>query len=189
MQYKIRPLRDNSTLVWVYNSGPTMFLYDDASQDAIRDASPSLLHGYYGDPAKDVDGPLLALGEQGHLVVFELYQDDEFVGELSVGQPLSQDETDGLPWSEPAWAYLNLPSGRLCVESLDSLRVGDDDPTDPGAMVSVPPGAYAVSLQCLSHDYKQDDNNLIAEYFIALERLDADGTPPAKQPFLAYPWR
>ena len=187
--YKIRQLRADSTVAYVYNSGALMFLYDDASGEAIREASPSLTQGYYGDPDKDVDAALVALGEQGHLVVFEIYQDDEFVGEVSVGPPIGAGEAGGLPFSEPVRALLSLPSGALAIESFDSLRVGGEEPTDPGAIVTVPPGTYVVSLQCLSPEYEQDRDDLVAEYVITLEPLGAGDAAPANRPLLAYPWR
>jgi hypothetical protein len=185
-----RKLRVDNWTVAVYNSGPTVFLYDDAHADEIRSAAPSLLTGYYAAPEKDLDKPLLSLGEKGVLVVFELYQDDPLLAEVSIGPPLGTEEMQGLPWSRPQGAYLALPSGQLCIESMDSLRVGPIPPSDPGGRLSVPAGDYLVSLQCLSHSYEQTEETLWPEYFLSLQAMGA-GPRPENRPFFTYPhdWR
>jgi hypothetical protein len=162
-------------------------LYDDANGQAIKAAGPSLLNGYYGNPAKDVDDALLALGKKGLLIVFELYQDDELQAEVSLGPPLSEQEVHGIPWSQPKKALLSLPSGDLCIESMDCLRIGGEQPTDEGARLALPPGDYVVSLQCLSHEYEQDPNALVPEYYISLVPLAVHETRPLNQPLLMYP--
>jgi len=187
--YNVRRLRDGSYPVYVYNSGPTMFLYDDANSETIRRAAPSLASGFYCDPEKDIDAPLRALGENRLLVVFELYQDDEFVGEVSLGPPLTRQERGGVDWSEPARSILSLPSGALCIESLDCLRIGDETPDEAGGRLNIAPGDYVVSLQCLAKDYEQDTSDLIPEYFISLEPFDATRGDFGNRPFLPYPRR
>jgi hypothetical protein len=184
-EYKVRRIRKDAHQVSIYNSGGTIFLYDDANSQVIKEANPSLLMGYYGIPEKDVDTPLLALGEKGLLVVFELRQDDELQAEVSLGPPVDQEK--GIPWSKPREAFLSLPSGTLCIESMDCLRIGTEEPTDEGARLALPPGDYVVSLQGLSPDYEQDPDALAPEYYLSLvPLLDRENRPP-NQPFLAYP--
>ena len=132
-----------------------------------------------------MEKPLLALGEKGLLVVFELYQDDELQAEVSLGPPV--DQSEGFPWSKPGEAFLSLPSGTLCIESMDCLRIGTEEPTDEGARLALLPGDYVVSLQCLFPDYEQDPDGLVPEYYLSLvPLLDREKRPP-NQPFLAYP--
>ena len=164
--YQVRRLCHDAYQVWLYNSGPTIFLYDDAYGEAIKEANPSLLMGYHGIPAQDVDAALLALGARGLLIVFALYQDDELQAAVSLGPPLSEAEAEGIPWSAPAQALLSLPSGTFCIESLDSLRLGPEEPTDTGTHLTLPPGDYVVALQCLSCDYAQTPGALVPEYYL-----------------------
>jgi len=121
------------------------------------------------------------------LIVFELYQDDELQAEVSLGPPLGEAEAEGIPWSEPKKTLLSLPSGALCIESMDSLRIGADEPTDQGAQLTLPPGDYELSLQCLSREYEQDPDALVPEYYISLVPLYDPKNRPSNQPFLTYP--
>lgn len=184
--YNVRRIRQNSEQIYVYNSAGTIYLYDEANRTAIVEANPSILHSYYGLPEKDVDTPLLALGEKGMLVVFELYQDDELQAELCLGSPLSKSEMGKIPWSNPQTAFLSLPSGILWVESMDSLSLGTEETDEVGYQVTVSPGEYCLSLQCLSPQYDQDPAALLPEYFIALQPISSSDRP-VNQPFLSYP--
>jgi hypothetical protein len=152
-----------------------------------KEVNPSLLMGYHGIAAQDVDAALLALGARGLLIVFELYQDDELQAEVSLGPPLSEGEVEGTAWSAPTQALLSLPSGTLCIESMDSLRLGPEEPTDEGVCLMLPPGDYVVSLQCLSRDYEQTPDALVPEYYLSLVPLSDRQSRPPNQPFLAYP--
>jgi hypothetical protein len=42
---------------------------------------------------------------------------------------------------------LSLPSGKLCIESFDSLRLGGEAPAREGARVTLRPGDYTLTLQ------------------------------------------
>ena len=140
----MRTLRADSTPVEFYNEGLVVFLYDEESADAIREASPTLLEGFGEADARD---PALArVARDGLLVAFELEQDDEVAIELAIGSPLTEDEA-GDAWLPAGRAFLALPSGSLRVEGYNNLRLSPDyDPEEPGRAVDVPPGRYAVSL-------------------------------------------
>ncbi|HMK34815.1 MAG TPA: hypothetical protein VK463_07105 [Desulfomonilaceae bacterium] len=187
--YKVRLLRNGAQQIYVYNDGPTVFFYDQGNGDIIKEAHPSLLGGFYGDPAHDIDARLLELGETGKLVVLELFQDDEFQAELSFGPPLKAEEWGNTSWSQPKEAFLSLPSGRLRVESMNSLPIGDDEPTDEGACVSVRPGEYLLSIQALSPEYDQNEDDLVPEYYLSLTPLSERGKRPDNHPFVSYPYR
>jgi hypothetical protein len=82
--------RSGPTLVEFSNEGLVVFLYDEASAEAIRAASPTLLEGFGDDDASD---PALArLATDGLLVAFELAQDDPVRIELRVGRQLTEAE-------------------------------------------------------------------------------------------------
>lgn len=184
--YQVGFIRPDSFQISIYNSAATIFLYDEANMAVIQQANPSLLHGYYAIPEKDIDPPLLSLGKIGALLVFELYQDDELQAELSLGQPLNPSESIAT-WSKPQKGWLSLPSGILCIESLDCLRLGEDIPSEVGARLTLPKGNYELSLQCLSREYEQAHDHLIPEYFISLRPLNPEHPQLDGSPFLPYP--
>jgi hypothetical protein len=80
------------------------------------------------------------------VVGYSLHQDDELEVAVYVGDPLTEEELSVSRWLEPQTAFLRLPSGKLCVEPNDSLRVGGETPTDKGGLVDFPPGDYRVTL-------------------------------------------
>jgi hypothetical protein len=190
--YNVRLIRDDAQQIYVYNDGPTIFFYDKKNLEIIKAANPSLLEGFYDDPEKDLDKPLLELGEQGRLVVLELFQDDEFQAELSLGQPLEITVEGKELWSQPQGAFLSLPSGQLCVESMNSSWLNEDlfdngKPVDEGAYLTVAPGDYILSVQVLNRNYEQDDNNLIPEYYLTLVQISGGRGSFPNHPFIMYP--
>lgn len=137
--------RAASFRVSFYNDGLVVFLYDEQSAGAIRDANPTLLEGFGEDDATD---PVLArLARDGLLVAFELEQDDDIDLEVAVRAPLSKAQ-QGRTWLPAQRAKLVLPSGTLCIEGYNNLRLTADSPLDneAGGAVVVPPGEYVVSL-------------------------------------------
>lgn len=186
--YKVRLLRKEAKQVYVYNSGPTIYFFDSQYTQAIREANPSLLTGFHDDPGVDVDAPLLELGNKGMLVVFELFQDDEFQAELSIGAPMSAGEHGGIPWSEQREAFLSLPGGTLCLESIDAMSIFEE-PADEPARVSVPQGDYVLGIQALGEEYEQSSAELVPEYYITLRSLAKWEKRHENNPFIRYPGR
>src|SRR5688572_13494323 len=91
------------------NSGLVLFLYDAANAKALRKAKLAIFDGYSPDVAYE-DAP-------NKLVTIELVQDDDVVMQVSVGAPKD------LPAQR---ARLDLPSGRLRIESYDSLQLSEE---------------------------------------------------------------
>jgi len=139
-------VREGGTLLSLYNSGNEVWLYDDANADAIR-ASGGLnfLNGSATEPFE-------SLTKRGLVVGYALEQDDELEIAVYVGDPLTDAELSVSRWLEPQTAFLRVPSGRLCVEPNDSLRVGAETPTDTGGLVEVPPGDYRMTLYRVDHE-------------------------------------
>ena len=134
------PVRGGGTHLSLYNSGNEVWLYDDANADAIRaSGGMNFLEGTATEPFE-------SLTKRGLIVGYSLEQDDELEIAVYVGAPLSGAELSVSRWLEPQTAFLRLPSGHLCVEPNDSLRVGAETPTDTGGMVEVPPGDYRMTL-------------------------------------------
>ena len=170
-------LRPGAFAIDVYNSGPVVFVYDQAHAGAITEAEPSLLQGFHGDPAQDVDDALRALGDRGMLAVFALYQDDELCAELSLGPPIDDER-----YGAPQRTYLAVPSGALCIDSYDSLPMADG--ADEGARITVAPGDYVLAVQSLADDYEQDEDALVPQYYLSLAPAGSDRP---QRPFMPYP--
>ncbi|MCL5278990.1 MAG: hypothetical protein M1376_03675 [Planctomycetes bacterium] len=140
------PIRQGAIPVHIYNEGLVVFLYDEASEERIRDADPEIIWGASPEAFEDrATQELLASGE---LLIYGLHGDGGVDVEVVVGAPLLEKELSWGKWYPPETGYLSLPSGRLCVHSYNTLPMGDndDDPPDEGAIVQVPPGTYRVIL-------------------------------------------
>lgn len=135
MAAKDSPVRKGAHRVQIFNSGLEVWLYDERNADAIRKK---------GLWQKLVDGGKT----DGLLVGYGLWQDDSLLIDVVVGPPLTERELSTSRWLEPQHAFLRAPSGTVAVESNDSCRVSpeSDDDTDAGALISVPPGDYRVTL-------------------------------------------
>src|SRR5262249_8691262 len=136
--------RPEGVPVEVYNDGLLVFLYDEVNGAAIRESGVDILTGFGDDTPRD--RRLKDLAAKGMLVAYELQQDDNVRAEVIVGRPLSREEMACCCWHLRQRTLLSLPSGRLCIESYNSLRIGPEEPGDEGAVVKVPPGDYLLTL-------------------------------------------
>lgn len=155
-------LRGGARHLEVYNSGHLVHLYDDGARAALRGDDTVLprVHARIDaadnaykerKPTPPDESHLL-----GRLVAYELQQDDPLDIDLMVGDPLTSDEIAacaGLALKAPQRSVLELPTGKLCLDSNDTLRIDPaDDPSEPGATVDVPPGRYVVSVYRVDWD-------------------------------------
>ena len=131
-------LRPDGHRVHIFNSGLEVWLYDDGEREALRAA------GGIESYAKLITA--------GRLVGYSLQQDDELDIELHVGKAFTPKELASGRWLEPQTALLKLPTGALAIESNDACRIGPEDPTDKGAILTVPPGDYRVTLLRIDHE-------------------------------------
>jgi hypothetical protein len=133
-------VRKGAVPLRMFNSGLEVWLYDEAHLERLRASR------FLDFRRKASEGQFEKLTRDGLIVGYSLLQDDELQVEVVVGKPLTKAELRKGRWLEPRHAWLRLPSGKLCVESNDALRVGLDKPTERGGKVSVPPGDYRVTL-------------------------------------------
>jgi hypothetical protein len=143
---KSSKLRDGAIAVKVFNSGLEVWLYDEQNLTPVRE-SGAMAAFMSGDDSK-----IKALFRAGQVVGYSLYQDDELRIGVIVGPPLTTEELSVAHWLKPQTAFLRLPSGRLCIESNDALRFGEEEAGDEGAIVTVPPGDYGVTLYRIDHE-------------------------------------
>jgi hypothetical protein len=133
-------IRPRARRVQLFNSGLEVWLFDEQHLRAIRES---------GAISGLIDGDESLLGAEmqaGRLVGYSLWQDDGLDIGVVVGEPLTPSELACTEWLEPQRALLRLPSGRLCIDSNDSSRIGPETPTETGATLDVPPGDYRVTL-------------------------------------------
>lgn len=154
--------RKGSHIVDLYNSGLFVFLYDLAHAAAIQKADPDILHGFGGGWEKR-DRKLKEVTAKALMVAYELDQDSGRDIEIAVGPPLSAKEKKQAAWLREQKALLDLPSGRLRVESYDTLRLTEEwdstvehyrkyygtRPEHEGVTVKVPAGHYLLTLHRL----------------------------------------
>ena len=128
-----------------YNDGYWCFVYDAQHLDSIRE-----LGGYeamIGEAVgMDAECRLERLTDRGLAVAWELGGDDAVVVDVLVDKVLSSRQKQKVQWLEPQYSYLNAPSGRLRIETLNSLAFSPDQPTDPGCEIKIPPGQYDMIL-------------------------------------------
>lgn len=182
----MQTIRPDSLTAQFYNDGLVIFLYDDHSQTAIKAINPSILEGY---GKEDINPELFEVAEKGLLVAYELRQDDEMALELSIGDPLSEQECAALGSCLPVQrAYLNLPSGKLAIEGYGNLRLSPDfDPDEePGALLDVPPGEYIVSIYSVDEDTQEEEIEETSEpnYLFVLTPLSQAEPLPERHPLL-----
>jgi hypothetical protein len=178
-------LRKGAQAVDVYSDGRAVFLYDESHTTTIRES---------GAFAEALSGPsaarspaLRALAQQGVLVVYEQPGDDGIRLEVALGAPLSEKEKGDLRWLPPQRARLWLPSGRLRVDSPNTLPGRDGEPR-PGR-IQVPPGDYRLVLHRL--DVEATARLLNADVdgpleVVTLTPLDRTGPAAAAAPLLLY---
>jgi len=120
------------TIVHVSGSALLGFACDESHVQRLREAPPLTARGDVSDRAiKAADGAVL---------VWELFQDDDLRVAVHAGPPPQDGDLYPLTVHRAKPALLRLPTGRLAVESVESLEVGG------GAVVEVEPGDHAVSL-------------------------------------------
>ena len=139
----MKRVRNASKRAAFYNEGPVVFIYDGSHVSAIRESGAEILEGY-GERTAD-DPALIELASRGQLLLYELFQDDEVEIELIVADKISADERARLSAHTRCPAgWIWLPTGRLFLDSYNTLRAGNEEITDQGATVAVPSGHYSV---------------------------------------------
>jgi hypothetical protein len=104
------------------------------------------------------------------------------------GRGLTKKEKAGQPFLPIREGWLDLPSGRLRLESLNSLAIQGEQTTDRGAEIVVEPGRYRVCVETLNHGDADPDGieGELPSDFIRLVRL-ADAASPDLDPLLRLP--
>jgi hypothetical protein len=174
--HEIRSIRNGLRSPGLFNSGLEVWLYDQASTEAIRDSSA--FEALYQGDTEQFEARMQPLIEAGRIVAYGMEGDGPIDIEVIVGDPLTAAELALARWMEPQEALLCLPTGKLCVDSNDTLRF-NADATDPGAVLEVPPGSYRLTLYRLDWDDMQREG-LFQTYGGAREVVTLTPDPQAR---------
>lgn len=185
--------RKGARAVDVYSEGRAVFLYDESESRRIQESRalfvPLTVEGASSNEA------LRALAAEGALMVYELPGDGGVRLEVLVGPPLTPKETAKLRWLRPQHARLTLPSGRLHVDSWDTLPAAlysappHEESEERGALVEVPPGDYLATLHRVDDDATSRKLNVTLDgptEIVTLTPLAAAEARPDAAPLLAY---
>jgi len=144
----MRRVHQRSKRAAFYNEGPVVFLYDGSYAAAIRESGAEVLEGFSESSADDP--ALTELAARGELVLYELFQDDEVEIEVIVADKITPDERARLSAHvRLPTGWIRLPTGKLFLDSYNTLRAGYEEATDKGATLSLPAGDYSVTVyQC-----------------------------------------
>ncbi len=145
-------VRQGATRLDLTTEGLIVVLYDEKRlRELKRGRTLDVLTGEASgaDPVDRAD----RIARQGLLVAYDLAGDGPVAVEIAVGPPLTEAERAAaeISWLAPQQALLSLPSGRLCVETTESLRIGAHPPSATGGSVRVPPGDYVLTLFRTDH--------------------------------------
>lgn len=143
-----RKLLKSAQRVKVFNSGLEVWLYDQSFRKQLKATGAFEIDAEDGVLEKALHG----LVKTGRIMCYSLMQDDSVNIAIAVREPLATTELGTVPWRKPQEAFLRLPTGRLIIESNDSLTLRKLEPTDPGAEIAVPPGDYLVTLYRVDWD-------------------------------------
>ena len=132
------------TRIKIYNEGLLVYLYDDSNLYKLGcwDEIESWIEDSRNNQNK-------SFAPAKKLVAYELMQDDSICADITVREPLSQEEKKELFTMQPLTTFLELPSGTLCVECANSFRLDPDyeeEIFEKGGVVEVPPGDYVVNV-------------------------------------------
>ena len=126
-------VRTGAQRLHVYNEGHCVYVHDEEHDDEIR---AMLASGEYGEVSNNNFYDNLntlpfgaVVSKRGLAFAFELEQDDEIEIEVVVGPPLKSEQLADAHWMQPQLTWLRLPSGRLPVDTPNTMPL-DHDPGD-----------------------------------------------------------
>ncbi len=128
-----------------YNDGHWCFAYDATHEDRLRELNAhDVLIGLAG--GTEAEDTLAEIGAEGLAIGWELVGDHEVIVDVLVGRKLTAAQKKKGEWLKAQGSCLSLPTGRLRIETLNSLAFSPDEPTSPGSEIEVEPGEYDVSV-------------------------------------------
>lgn len=171
----MKSFRNGSTHVSLYNEGLVVYLYDYGSSEKLRDADAAEV--VVGGDVENRTERLKSIEKEHLFVAYELQGDGCPEIEIVVGEPLTGKEKKGAQWRKLQKTQISLPSGKLRVETPNSLSIGPGEPQEPGATVDIPSGDYVLSLHRLNFDKMEDSDDEFPTEVITLTPIDPGKAP------------
>ena len=150
---RLKPvIRKDAVPVRIYNEGLVVYLYDEGNTERLRELlrKHRLKNDFFSNLQAKKFREIVA--REALCVAYTLEQDDPISAEVGTGTPLSESELKLARWHEPQTARLSLPTGRLRIDSPNTMPLDPDPPGDPGATVPVKPGDYMLTLYRIDWD-------------------------------------
>ncbi|MCU7959157.1 MAG: hypothetical protein KZQ58_03985, partial [gamma proteobacterium symbiont of Bathyaustriella thionipta] len=104
------------------------------------------------DAGVEAEQRLERLAKDGLIVAWQLADDENALVDILVGKKLTSAQKAKAEWWKPQAAYLNVPSGSLRLETLNSLSISPDDTDDVGYEFKVPAGEYDLILDRVARE-------------------------------------
>lgn len=150
-------IRPSAVRVWVYNEGLCVYLHDEGTGERLREMMGSKsMRGVSADKTfienLSVRAFGLAVSRERLAVAYTLEQDDEVNVEVGVGPALTEGELAAARWLKPQYARLDLPTGRLRIDTANTMPLDPDEKQDAGGTVTVPSGDYLLTLYRVDYD-------------------------------------
>lgn len=155
---KAGTIRPGAIRADVYNEGLCVYLHDEANTDRLRVMIADKKKFPQCSPKKTFFENLSTakLSKEaksaGLALAYTLDQDDEVSVDVVIGDPLNEKELAVAEWLDPQRARIALPSGRLRIDTPNTMPLDPDDKHDAGAVVDVPPGDYVLTLYRVDWD-------------------------------------
>lgn len=146
-------IRRSGKFVDQYNDATAFWLYDDSYLDELRAVAPDAWKAYRQNsrceiaPGDRGAKRLLSLARDGKLLCVRMQQDGGTAAEVICGRKPTRKELSFARWHPPVRAFLSLPSGRLCVEGGNALRLlSDEEPELDSDILEVKRGEYFLDI-------------------------------------------
>jgi len=160
-----------------YNDGHWCFAYDRAHIPRLSELKAyEALIGF--SASIEAEKLLMQLGDEGLALAWQLDHDGGVVVDVVVGKKITSGQKGKAQWLKPQGSYLSIPSGRLRIETLNSLSFGPDEKTGEGCEIEISPGDYDVTLNRVNWslmDDSMDDQPEIPTEVIVLEPVKPKG--------------
>lgn len=148
------PLQRGAVRCEPYSDGPWFFAYDPAHVDILNElkAYAALLGHASGG---DAERRLQQVADAGLAIACELGHDLVRVDVL-IGKKLGAAAKEKAEWVDPQRGFLRIASGRLRIDSLNTVAFGPNEPDEQGCELHVPSGDYDVIVHRVAFELMDD---------------------------------
>jgi hypothetical protein len=150
-------LRRSSVSFALQNDSNVVYLYDESNRRAINEGEFGRLGPDAFTQAPEV---LEDLAHQGMLQVIDVEKGALLRGEIASGPAPKREELKAFRWRKRQVGLIRLPTGKLCMETANSQRIGPEDyqtGEDEGLVLRVAPGEYTLTWYEVAYEALSDE--------------------------------